>query len=190
MAVSQNLAEGSATPALATSPPGQVWLRQASIYAGTISGLVPGNSYSIPVSVNVLPGYSLSGLQFRATLVPNGNAPTPGQIQFNPRRGPSRSLRLDQGLSPNDIICAWSLLQPFNPPLQGSNALGSISFQVPPGAQTGQSYTLQFSGVDGVARPEHALSTGKRARDGLGDSAALTPPQISSTSGGYISSAA
>ncbi len=180
MAVSQNLAEGSATPALATSPPGQVWLRQAAICAGTISQLVPGNSYSIPVSINVLPGCSLAGLQFRATLVPNGSAPTPGQIQFNPAAGLPPPYASTNGLSPNDIIYAWSLLQPFNPPLLGSNALGSISFQVPPGAQTGQSYSLHFSGVDGAPDLNTLYQLESVPGTAWVNSAALAPAQISS----------
>ncbi len=63
----------------------------------------------------------------------------------------SNSLRLRalrrrkscQGLSASDIVCAWNVGE-FNPPLQGSNYLGTFSFQIPPGAQSGQSYTVQF----------------------------------------------
>jgi hypothetical protein len=179
-AVSQGFAVGAAAPAYSTSPPGQVWLRQAAIHAGTISQLVPGQSYSIPVFINVLPGCSLAGLQFRATLVPNGNAPAPGQIQFNQAAGLPPPYASTNGLSPNDIIYAWSLLQPFNPPLQGSNALGSISFQVPPGAQTGQSYTLQFSGVDGAPDLDTLYQLESVPGTAWVNSAPLAPAQISS----------
>jgi hypothetical protein len=178
LAVSQDPAVGAAAPAFSTSPPGQVWLRQATIHAGAISQLVPGNRYSIPVSINVLPGCSLAGLQFRATLVPNGNAPAPGQIQFNQAAGLPPPYAATNGLSPNDIIYAWSLLQPFDPPLQGSNALGSISFQVPPGAQTGQSYTLHFSGVDGAPDLDTLYQLESVPGTAWVNSVALAPAQI------------
>jgi hypothetical protein len=163
-----------------TPQPGAVWLRQASIHAGTIAGLSPGLTYSIPVYVNVLPGYSLAGLQFRATLVPNGTAPAPGQIQFAAAPGLPPPYASAQGLSPNDIIYAWSLFEPFTPPLQGSKALGSISFQVPGTAQNGQSYTLRFSGEDGSPDLDTLYQLESVPGTAWVGSAALTPPQISS----------
>jgi hypothetical protein len=171
-----------ATPgskAVAIPQPGVVWLRQASLHAGTIAGLVPGNTCSIPISVNVLPGYSLSGLQFRAILAPNGNAPAPGQIQFSAAPGLPAPYASSPGLAPNDIIYAWSLFAPFTPALQGSNALGSISFQVPTAAQDGQSYTLRFLGEDGS--PD--LDTLYQLESVPGTAwvgPALAPPQITS----------
>jgi hypothetical protein len=166
--------------ALAVSQPPAYWLREASIHAGSIAGLVPGDNYSIPVYVNVLPGYSLSGLQFRATLVPNGNAPAPGLIQFTAAPGLPAPYACSQGLSPNDLICAWSLLQPFTPALQGSNALGWITFQVPATAQAGASYTLQFSGEDGSPNLDTLYQLESVPGMAWAGSAALTPPQITS----------
>ncbi len=179
--VSPNLALATAgTRAVATPQPGVAWLRQATIHAGTIAQLTPGNTYSIPVYVNVLPGCSLSGLQFRAMLVPNGAAPAPGQIQFNAVPGLPPPYASAAGLSPNDIIYAVSLSQPFTPALQGSNALGSISFQVPPGAQAGQSYTLRFSGVDGSPDFDTAYQLESVPGSAWVKSAALSPPQTTS----------
>jgi len=166
--------------AAVSSQPPAVWLRQASLHAGTLAGLVPGLDYSIPVYVNVLPGYSLAGLQFRATLVPNGGAPMPGKIQFSAVPGLPAPYASAQGLSPNDIIYAWSLFEPFTPALQGSNALGWISFQVPAAAQKGQSYTLRFSGEDGAPdfnTPYQLESVPGTAWVG---SPALAQPQITS----------
>jgi hypothetical protein len=130
-------------------PPGQVWLRQAAIGGGTAAGLLPGATASIPVYVKVLPGYSLAGLQFRAALLPNGAAPVPGPIQFSAAAGVPVPAEYD-GLSPNETVCVWSLLDPFNPALEGSNLLGSISFQVPATALLGESYTLRFLAVGGA----------------------------------------
>ena len=179
--VSPNLSLATTgTRFVATGQPGVAWLRQASIHAGTIANLVPGNTYSIPVYINVLPGYNLSGLQFRATLQPNGTAPAPGQIQFSAAPGLPAPYASTQGLSPNDIIYAWSLFQPFTPALQGSNALGSISFQVPASAHPGQSYTLRFSGVDGSPDFNTIYQLESVPGSAWVASAALTPPQITS----------
>ena len=172
-----------ATPgskAVASPQPGVPWLRQASIHAGTITNLSPGMSYSIPVYINVLPGYSLSGLQFRATLLPNGDAPPPGQIQFSAAPGLPAPYASSPGLSPNDLIYAWSLFEPFTPALQGSNALGSISFQVPPTAQAGQSYTLRFTGEDGSPDLDTLYQLESVPGTAWVASAALAPPQITS----------
>jgi len=169
-----------AARAAAAPQPDLFWLRQASIHAGTIAGLIPGQVYSIPLYVNVLPGYGLSGLQFRATLVPNGNAPTPGRIQFSAAPGLPALLANEQGLSPNDLICAWSLTAPFTPALQGSNALGWISFQVPANASAGQSYTLRFSGVDGSPDLDTTYQLESVPGTAWVASAALAAPQITS----------
>ncbi|HWD18503.1 MAG TPA: chitobiase/beta-hexosaminidase C-terminal domain-containing protein [Verrucomicrobiae bacterium] len=127
--------------------PGAVWATQATLGAQSQSGLVLGLTCTMPVYVNVQPGSSLSGLQFRAIVTPNGGAPTPAGIQFNRAAGLPAPLSLN-GLSPNDIIRAWSLGSFAG--LQGSNYLGSISFQIPLSAKNGQSYSLHFVGVDGA----------------------------------------
>jgi hypothetical protein len=131
-----------------STPPGLVWFCQASINAGSAVYQVPGNTCTVPISANVLPGYSLSGMDFRAIVTPDGDAPPVGQIQFNPAPG-MPSPEVLPGLSSNDIICAWSL-QAFEPPLQNSNYIGSITFQVPAGARQGQSYSLHFIGTGGA----------------------------------------
>jgi hypothetical protein len=129
------------------SPPGLVWFCPASIGAGTVANLVPGNTCSLPVYASVLPGCSLAGFQFRAIVSPNGNAPPVGQAQFNPANGIPSPTPLP-GLSSNDILIAWEL-NSFKPPLQNSNYIGTISFQVPTNAQAGQSYAVHFSFVGG-----------------------------------------
>jgi Chitobiase/beta-hexosaminidase C-terminal domain len=172
-----NAINGSPRPAsVAVS---SAWFRQATMSAGNISNLVPGATVSIPVSVNVLPGYSLSGLQFRAMLWPEGGAPTAAPLQFTAAAGlPAPGIYA--GASSNEIVCAWSLFDPFNSPLQGSNYLGNITFQVPPTAGQGQSYSLHFTGVDGAPN----LNTEYQLQSVPGSawvaSAALSPPQVTS----------
>jgi hypothetical protein len=130
------------------SPPGLVWFCQASIGAGTVTNLLPGSTCPLPVYVSVLPGYSLAGLQFRAIVSPNGNAPPVGQVEFIPTNGIPSPMSLS-GLSANDILNYW-MLGDFTTPLQNSNQIGTISFQVPTNAQAGQSYAVHFVGVNGV----------------------------------------
>jgi hypothetical protein len=130
--------------------PGAVWLRNAVVGAGSLANVVPGNTYSFPVYVKVTPGYSLASLQFRATLLPQSDAPTPGQIQFVNPIGANFSQFA--GTSSNDLVCSWAQVpsSAFNPKLQGSNLLGYIQFQVPGNALAGQSYKLRFSYTDGA----------------------------------------
>jgi sugar lactone lactonase YvrE len=131
------------------NPPGWVWMRQASVGAGSVGNVGPGGRVSVPVYARIQPGYSLTGLQFRATLVADNGAPAPGAINFNAGGGiPTPASQL-QGASPSDIVCAWDV-GAFRFPLVGSNYLGTISFVVPAGAQQGHSYSIHFSGVDGA----------------------------------------
>jgi hypothetical protein len=148
------IAGSAAAPKVSVSPPGLVWLRQASIGAGTAANLVPGNTCSLPVYARVRTGYSLSGFQFRAIVTPNGDAPPVGEVQFNPATGVPNPMSL-AGLAPNDILEAWELGS-FTTPLQNSNYIGAISFQIPSTAQAGQSYAVHFTGVDGA--PDSATS--------------------------------
>jgi hypothetical protein len=140
------LSENSSGPpvklSLTPAPPGLVWFCQFSIGAGTVAYGLPGNTCSLPIYAWVLPGYDVSGMAFRATALPNDGAPAVGQIQFNPASN-IPSPQISPGLSANDMICSWNVGE-FTPPLQGSNYLGTISFQIPAAAQSGGSYTLQF----------------------------------------------
>jgi hypothetical protein len=131
-----------------SAAPGLQWFCQVSIGAGVASYAMPGNVCSLPVYAKVLPGYSVSGMAFRAIAVASGGAPNVGQIQFTPANVSAPETW--PGESSNDLICTWNL-GGFNPPLTGSNYLGTISFQVPFTAQAGQSYALQF--VVGGAAP-------------------------------------
>jgi hypothetical protein len=77
-------------------------------------------------------------------------------------------------------VCAWSLTEPFTPAIQGSNALGWISFQVPVTASAGQSYTLRFLGVDGSPDLNTTYQLESVPGTAWVASAALAPPQIAS----------
>jgi hypothetical protein len=129
-------------------PPGLVWFTQGSLSAATQTNAAPGSVVTIPVYANVASGNSLSGLQFRAIVTANGSAPAPGAATFTPASGVPNPTKL-QGLAANDIACFWSMGS-FSTALQNSSYLGTIKFQVPAGAQTGQSYAVHFSGVQGA----------------------------------------
>lgn len=130
-------------------PPGQVWTCQAVLSAGTAINLSPGQTCSLPVSVKVQPGQDLTGLQFRAIVTPNGNGPAVGQVQFNPAPGLPTPMSFN-GPAPNDVLEAWQI-GAFTTPLQNSNYLGTITFQIPATALPGQSYAVHFTGVDGAS---------------------------------------
>jgi len=138
-----------------TNPPGLVWLCQASIGSETVVNVSQGSQCSMPVNVNVFPGDSLTGMQFRAVVSANGNAPMPSGVGFIPASGIPKGISLP-GLSSNDTVYAWAL-GAFSPALTGSNLLGNVTFKVPSTAQAGQSYTLRFIGVEGGlnATPPH-----------------------------------
>ncbi len=164
--------------ALTGTPPGSVWFCQASISAGNAVELRPGNTCSLPVYASVLPGCSLWGLDFRAVVTPNGSAPAVGQVQFNPSGGIPPPAVLP-GLASNDIICAW-VLGSFEPPLENSNYIGSITFQVPQAAASGQSYSLHFIGAGGAPDGTTSYQMESFPATACVGSAALPTPSLTS----------
>lgn len=134
-----------------STPPGTVWFCQASIAAGSQTNVQPGQTCSLPLSINVLPGYSLTGLDFRAVVTPDNGGPAVAKISFNPATGAGIPAPYEQlyGSTSNDLICAWPPDE-FEPPLQSSsNFLGTLTFQIPAGAQSGDSYSVHFAYTGG-----------------------------------------
>jgi hypothetical protein len=129
------------------SPPGLVWYPQASLTVGSLTNVTPGSSCSLPVSVNILPGCSLAGLQFRTVVSPVGNAPVLGGVHFGNLAGGLPSPSSLRGLNTNDILTAWT---PGELYLEGSNYIGSINFQVPSTTTAGQCYAVHFIGTSGT----------------------------------------
>jgi len=130
------------------------WVRQAKITAQTVDQIKPGAQVSVPVSVTVSDGSSVSGLQFRAVITPNNGAPALSvPAEFVPDSTLPAPITMNgsqDGLPINETVGAWSLVQnPFTPALQRNHALGQIRFTVPASAQAGQSYTVSFANVDG-----------------------------------------
>jgi sugar lactone lactonase YvrE len=132
------------------SAPGNVWFRQAVIGSTPPAAVQPGAICVVPVYVKILSGYSLGGLQFRATVAGGNGAPTPGPVTFtNAPAWPQPLQAASPSLGANEAAVAWSL-GAFNPPLTGSNLLGSLVFALPTSAAVGQTYSIHFSSEDGA----------------------------------------
>ncbi len=128
-------------------PPGQVWLCQARLQGGSITNALPDHTYSVPVSLQVLPGYTVAGLQFRVALEPaNGAPPVTQPVVFTPAMGAAPTVQTYG----NDVLCSWPPTGSFTPSLEGSNLLGYVQCTIPAGSQPGQSYALRFSYCDGA----------------------------------------
>lgn len=133
-----------------------LWLRHALIFAETVTNLVPGDLCSMPVYARVLPGFSLAGLQFRAACAAEGDAPAPGSVRFVPAA--SMPSPMAHALaSTREAACIWPL-DSLVKPLQGSNLLGYINFQIPIDAKAGQRYSVQLLVPDGAADYQTGLS--------------------------------
>lgn len=127
--------------------PGTVWFRQALLGAVSLDNVEPNTTVEVPVYVNLVPGASLAGLQFRAFVTPEGGAPPiAGVVSFVPAvEAPFQPV---QGLPANEVGMAWNL-DAFAPPLVGSNLLGWLRFRVPINANRGDCYAVSFAFADG-----------------------------------------
>ncbi len=132
--------------------PGVVWVRQATIGAGQLGYVIPGETYEVPVYVKTAPGSSVSGLNLRAAVVPNDGAPAIGLVSFIPTLGTENFIWAN-GVAPNEVLCSWLMVpQPaFAPALTGSNIVGYLRFVVPSTATLGQTYSIQFPRLSGGA---------------------------------------
>jgi sugar lactone lactonase YvrE len=130
--------------------PGNVWYTEAQLGSIPPVNARPGSVSSIPVYVNIRPGYTLSGMQFRGAVTPENGGPFPTTIGFTPAPGIANFFALPSSILPaNEFAVGWSL-GAFTTPLSGSNLLGYVQVTVPPTAQAGQTYALHFSMSDGA----------------------------------------
>jgi hypothetical protein len=125
------------------------WFRHAQIMASPVENVNPGQRVNVPIYLNVKPNCQVAGLQFRAIVVPEDNAPAlTYQAEFIPANGmPAPPWKLNAAA--NDILHGWSL-GGFNPPLTSKVLLGYLRFSVPTEAEAGQSYAVHFTGTDGA----------------------------------------
>jgi hypothetical protein len=87
---------------------GVVWLRQARLGALSLENVNPNGTVDVPVYVDVKPGYSLAGLQFRIAVESDG--PSLEQpAQFSSAPGLPQPISVD-GLPANQVVGAWPLV--------------------------------------------------------------------------------
>jgi len=99
--------------------------------------------------VTLANGSSLSGLQFRAVVTPQGGAPAISQAPLFALAPGVPAPSLTKGFSANDVGFGWALGS-FNYLSQSSNFLGWLTFTVPLSAQSGQTYSVSFANADGA----------------------------------------
>ena len=151
--VMTNLIVPAASPdAPADNTISNAWNKQALFGGISVGNAAPGGTVNVPVYVTMQYGATLGGLQFRALVTPQNNAPaTTGAPQFNPASGvPSPSQQ--QSYKAGEAAFGWSLLPKpsFDCQPGTSNFLGWISFTIPATALAGQVYTISFANADGA----------------------------------------
>jgi sugar lactone lactonase YvrE len=130
---------------------GEVWTPQARLRATTLENVQTGARVRVPVTVRLAPDAWLAGLQFRAIVQPQGNAPALERAaEFEPAL--ANSTPVDRSLLPaNEVAAAWSIVPAaFETPLTGEARLGFIVFDVPAAAPAGSAYSVSFANADGA----------------------------------------
>ena len=129
-------------------PTVNIWLRHALVWGEILTNVAPGNVYSMPIYVKVLPGFELNGLQLRAVMVANDSAPASGAVRFIASDALGQPSNVIQPTS-NDVAFAWSLGRSVDP-LVSSNLIGYVQFTVPQNALGGQHYTINLKYPEGA----------------------------------------
>lgn len=135
--------------ALAAEADGNQWYREALVSAAGLNRALAGSTAEVPLHIAVLPGKKVTGMEFRASVEPVGDAPpVTAQVVFatDPNLPATRFVQL---LPVNEVAGVWDL-EAFNPPLTGRQKIGSVRFVVPIGARAGHSYRVRFEVVDGA----------------------------------------
>jgi hypothetical protein len=124
---------------------------QAQLAAESQGQVQPGSQVTVPVQVSVAASAALAGLQFRAVVQPEGDAPALAEpVLFTPTPTLPAPIQTD-GLPLNQVAVAWSpLVNPFATRLTGRLQVGALSFRVPAAAVAGCRYTVQLANADGA----------------------------------------
>lgn len=133
------------TPAFVVAAP---WNRQALVGAKPVGSATAGAQVNVPIYLRTASGVNVKGLQFTCYINPeNGGPSLSAAPQFIPAPGISSPL---QGSSEaNNLACGWSL-ESVSFASHTSNYLGSIRFNVPANAVSGQAYTVTFARAGGA----------------------------------------
>ena len=124
------------------------WRRHASVRAGHLTMISPGNVVDIPIYLKAYPGHQISGMQFRLSLQSSPDAPLLDRpMEFIPTTSLPSPVKID-GLPLSQVAVGWSLGS-FDPPVSKETLLGYARFKVPNSAPKASYYTLWFLNVDG-----------------------------------------
>ncbi|MEI7941474.1 MAG: thrombospondin type 3 repeat-containing protein, partial [Verrucomicrobiota bacterium] len=125
------------------------WYRQALIGAVSTGNAVAGSTARVPVYVKLSDGATLSGVQFRVAVTPQGGAPALTQAPQLARAPGVPGPTLQQSFNAGEVGFGWSLGS-LNYLSRSSNFLGWVSFTIPATAQSGQTYSVSFANADGA----------------------------------------
>jgi hypothetical protein len=131
------------------SPSPWPWYRQALIGAVPTGNAVPGRTVNVPVYVKLSDAATLSGVQFRAVVTPQGGAPALTQSPQLALAAGVPGPTLQQTFTASDAGFGWALGS-FDYLSRSSNFLGWVTFTIPATAQSGQTYSVSFANADGA----------------------------------------
>ncbi len=134
---------------VAIDPNNTGWNVQGTIEAKPMGNVVPGSTINVPVFARGTAGMKISGLQFRAVVVPEAGAP---ELELPAKFVADANLPAPmgiQGLPKNEVAAGWSFFQnPLN--IKDSQLIGYVQMAIPASAQSGQYYTVHFANADGA----------------------------------------
>ena len=125
------------------------WYRQALVGAMSTGNAVAGKTVNVPVYAKLSDGATLSGVQFRAAVTPQGGAPALTQAPLLALAPGVPGPTLQQSFAASDAGFGWSLGS-FDYLSRSSNFLGWVTFTIPAGAKSGQTYSVSFANADGA----------------------------------------
>lgn len=134
--------------ARSTNGAGQIWLREALIGAGRVENAAPDSEVRVPIFIRVGALARVTGLQFRAGVVPARSAPPlDSAVQFVPAL-PGAIAPVN--FTPTQVGCAWNLGS-LNLAGQSRILLGHLHFRIPATATAGAVYRIPIANADGAA---------------------------------------
>ena len=128
------------------------WYRQVLLGAASVSDAAANSTVYVPVYAQLADGASLSGLQFRAVVTPQGEAPPLTMAPELDLASGVPSPLLTQSFKAGETAFGWTLGS-FDFASRSSNLVGWVTFTVPTNALTGQMYQVSLLNADGAPNP-------------------------------------
>jgi hypothetical protein len=131
-----------------TSP----WDKAATLEAGTLQNVTQGGTARVPIYAHTRAGKSIGAMQFAAIIESEDGDTAINGVTFVPAAGiPAPDLSgsdFSAGAVNNAFYAAWTLNRLS---VSGNVLLGYAQFVMPLSSFTGHSYTIRFSGQEGVS---------------------------------------